>query len=178
MRNFRTATLWPSIAAYDFHRHLYLGVAGASDFPHSRQHVFERGVINPQNGHILCDAKPGAGGVRDANRLATDAVIEASRRRKRSRNWRRTGSITIHLRSFRSFSHARIVPLRPAAEAQSSRPHLFISRLTQYDTSGFISLCKIAHNGTERYQPPQETGEVGVAGAGMAPKLDNGCAQG
>jgi hypothetical protein len=29
---------------------------GASDFPHSRQTVLERDVINPQNGHILCDA--------------------------------------------------------------------------------------------------------------------------
>jgi len=33
---------------------LYL--AGASDLPHSRQDVLERDVINPQNGHILCDA--------------------------------------------------------------------------------------------------------------------------
>jgi hypothetical protein len=32
-------------------------VVGASDFPHSRQEVFARGVINPQNGHILCNAK-------------------------------------------------------------------------------------------------------------------------
>jgi hypothetical protein len=34
----------------------YLVVAGASDFPHSRHDVFDRDVINPQNGHILCDA--------------------------------------------------------------------------------------------------------------------------
>jgi hypothetical protein len=34
----------------------YLGVAGASDFPHSRQDDLDRDVINPQNGHILCDA--------------------------------------------------------------------------------------------------------------------------
>jgi len=34
---------------------IYL-VAGASDFPHSRQDLLDRGVINPQNGHILCDA--------------------------------------------------------------------------------------------------------------------------
>jgi hypothetical protein len=35
---------------------IYLAVAGASDFPHSRHDVFDRDVINPQNGHILCDA--------------------------------------------------------------------------------------------------------------------------
>ena len=35
---------------------VYLAVAGASDFPHSKQDDFDRGVINPQNGHILCDA--------------------------------------------------------------------------------------------------------------------------
>jgi hypothetical protein len=31
--------------------------AGLSDLPHSRQHVLRRDVINPQNGHILCDPK-------------------------------------------------------------------------------------------------------------------------
>jgi hypothetical protein len=29
-----------------------------SDLPHSRQDVLDREVINPQNGHILCDPKP------------------------------------------------------------------------------------------------------------------------
>jgi hypothetical protein len=67
---------------------------GASDFPHSRQEVLERDVINPQNGHILCDAKTQAGGVTDANSLETDAVIVASRLRKRSRNRRRARSIS------------------------------------------------------------------------------------
>ena len=33
------------------------GTAG-NDFPHSRQNAFERDVINPQDGHILCDPKP------------------------------------------------------------------------------------------------------------------------
>ena len=35
---------------------IYLAVAGASDFPHSRQDDFDRGVMSPQNGHIRCDA--------------------------------------------------------------------------------------------------------------------------
>ena len=60
--------------------------AGASDFPHSRQEFLDRDVINPQNGHILCDAKPGAVGVIDANSFETEAVMEARRLRKRSRN--------------------------------------------------------------------------------------------
>ena len=29
-----------------------------NDFPHSRQNSFERDVINPQDGHILCGPKP------------------------------------------------------------------------------------------------------------------------
>jgi hypothetical protein len=29
-----------------------------NDFLHSRQNSFERDVINPQDGHILCDPKP------------------------------------------------------------------------------------------------------------------------
>ncbi len=72
---------------------IYL-VAGASDFPHSRHDDFARDVINPQNGHILCDEKPRTGGVRDANSLETVAVIEASRLRKRSRNRRKARSIS------------------------------------------------------------------------------------
>jgi len=27
----------------------------ARDWPHSKQHAFNRDVINPQDGHILCD---------------------------------------------------------------------------------------------------------------------------
>jgi hypothetical protein len=61
-------------------------LAGASDFPHSRQEFLDRDVINPQNGHILWDAKPGALGVSDANSFETEAVMEARRLRKRSRN--------------------------------------------------------------------------------------------
>jgi len=70
----------PSCHAYlpclSFHR------AGASDLPHSRHEVLDRDVINPQKGHILCDAKPGAVGVIDANSFE----MEARRLRKRSRN--------------------------------------------------------------------------------------------
>jgi len=60
--------------------------AGASDLPHSRHEVLDRDVIKPQKGHILCDAKPGADGVIDANSFETEAVMEATRLRKRSRN--------------------------------------------------------------------------------------------
>jgi hypothetical protein len=95
-------------------------LAGASDLPHTRHEVFERGVINPQNGHILCDAKPRTGGVTAANRLAKDALVEAIRRRKLSR----------HRRSMRSISDS---PLGVS--------------LCQHDNDIFRSLilCKIAH---------------------------------
>jgi hypothetical protein len=61
------------LSCLSFHR------AGASDFPHSMHEVLDRDVINPQKGHILCDAKPGAAGVIDANKFETEAVTEASR---------------------------------------------------------------------------------------------------
>src|ERR1700719_3532052 len=76
------------LSCLSFHR------AGASDLPHSRHEVLDRDVINPQKGHILCDAKPGAAGVIDANSFETVAVMEASRLRKRSRNRRRARSIS------------------------------------------------------------------------------------
>jgi hypothetical protein len=41
------------LLSFIFH---HRGVAGASDFPHSRHDDLERAVISPQNGHILCDA--------------------------------------------------------------------------------------------------------------------------
>jgi len=72
------STILPCLS---FHR------AGASDLPHSRHEFLDRDVINPQKGHILCDAKPGACGVIDANSFETEAVMGARRLRKRSRNW-------------------------------------------------------------------------------------------
>jgi hypothetical protein len=78
--------------------HTYLVIschrAGASDLPHSRHEVLDRDVINPQKGHIRCDAKPGAAGVIDANSFKTVAVMEATRLRKRSRKRRRARSIS------------------------------------------------------------------------------------
>jgi hypothetical protein len=32
------------------------------DLPHSKQHALDREVINPQNGHILCDPYPAISG--------------------------------------------------------------------------------------------------------------------
>jgi hypothetical protein len=59
--------------------------AGASVFPHSRQAALRRGVINPQNGHIRCEAKPRSAGLIDAINAERDALNEAMRLRKRSR---------------------------------------------------------------------------------------------
>jgi hypothetical protein len=72
---------------------IYLVPAGARDFPHSRQDDLERGVINPQNGHILCDAKPRTGGVIDANSFENDALIAVNRLRNRSLNCRKAAFI-------------------------------------------------------------------------------------
>ncbi len=44
------SSVYPScLASFTF------GGAGLSDLPHSRQNRLARGVISPQNGHILCD---------------------------------------------------------------------------------------------------------------------------
>jgi hypothetical protein len=34
------------------------GVTAVRELPHSKQHAFNRDVINPQDGHILCDPTP------------------------------------------------------------------------------------------------------------------------
>ena len=93
-----------TLSCLSFHR------AGASDLPHSRHEVLDRDVINPQNGHILCDAKPGAAGVIDANNFETVAVMEASRLRKRSRNRRRARSISDPPSFFQFSPHVGMVP--------------------------------------------------------------------
>jgi|SRR5271154_1926633 len=71
----------------------YLGPTGASDFPHSRQDDLEREVINPQNGHIRCAAKPRTGGASEVNRFETEALIWAIRLRTRSLSRRKSDSI-------------------------------------------------------------------------------------
>jgi hypothetical protein len=45
--------------------------------PHSKQHAFDRDVINPQDGHILCDPYPAIfGSLRSlsSSRIVTDAI--------------------------------------------------------------------------------------------------------
>src|ERR1035438_9018473 len=96
-------------------------VAGASVFPHSRQDVCARGVIRPQNGHILCDANPRAGRVADANSVETDAAILASLLRKRSPTRRNCCSISDPL----SFCIALAIDLKIMARRNS----LFCARL-------------------------------------------------
>ncbi|PYV68826.1 MAG: hypothetical protein DMG96_35525 [Acidobacteria bacterium] len=50
--------------------------------PHSRQHLFWRGVINPQNGHILCALKVWPSGVGVARELINESAMRASFLRK------------------------------------------------------------------------------------------------
>jgi hypothetical protein len=52
-----------------------------NDFPHSRQNSFERDVINPQDGHILCGLKPAICGFSlikraDALKFLNERVME------------------------------------------------------------------------------------------------------
>jgi len=102
---------------------------GASDFPHSRQEVCARGVINPQNGHILCDAKPRTGGATDANSFETDLPTLANLLRRRSRNRSRVVCIT----SSPAFFSLKYGSLRDKGQQVND------------DTSEWVILCKIAH---------------------------------
>jgi hypothetical protein len=62
-----------------------------SDFPHSRQTLLARGVISPQNGHILCDRTSWVCGLSVASKARKKSRNEASCRRKEGRY----GSISI-----------------------------------------------------------------------------------
>jgi len=69
-----------------------------NDFPHSRQNSFERDVINPQDGHILCDPKPAICGFSliqraDALKFLNERVTKVGSVRKRGQNGRKTGSM-------------------------------------------------------------------------------------
>jgi hypothetical protein len=57
-----------------------------SGFPHSKQNRLARGVINPQNGHILCEPICCAWGASVARTFPNKSAMEASRLRSRLRN--------------------------------------------------------------------------------------------
>ena len=95
-------------------RLIYLVPAGASDFPHSKQHVLERGVISPQNGHILADGWPRPAGVSDANRFKTEALTPVCHLRKRSR--------------------ARCIDASPTTVIMAGTDHLFCATLLTTET--------------------------------------------
>jgi len=74
-----------------------------SDFPHSKQTRLARGVISPQNGHILCNRTSLARGRKVASSFPRNSLIEARRRRTEGRY----GSISISpLRSTRRLSQS------------------------------------------------------------------------
>jgi hypothetical protein len=132
----------------------YLVVAGASDFPHSRQDGWDRDVISPQNGHILCGAKPRSGGVSDADSFEMDAWMAASRLRKRSRNRRKARSISdppsFFLPMHEWFAIGRLGRSALEEVFLSSSLHLCP---TDDDTTGLVILCKIAHTCTKSVGP-------------------------
>jgi len=54
--------------------------------PHSKQHALERGVIRPQNGHIVCNREPLLTGLSVASSFANQSDMEANRLRLRIRS--------------------------------------------------------------------------------------------
>ena len=69
--------------------------AGLRALPHSRQHLFWRGVINPQNGHILCNLKFWFSGLGVARELINKSAMKASFLRKRLSSRRKLGDIDL-----------------------------------------------------------------------------------
>src|SRR5579862_7534298 len=59
---------------------------GLRDLPHSKQNALCRGVINPQNGHILCNRTSVRFGTRIADTLLNSRAMKAKRLRTRLRN--------------------------------------------------------------------------------------------
>jgi threonine aldolase len=59
---------------------LFSGTA-ASEIPHSKHSSFERGVINPQEGHILCDGTSAFAGVMRASIFLNRSAMKANRLR-------------------------------------------------------------------------------------------------
>src|ERR1700746_672464 len=72
--------------------------AGLSDLPHSRQQLLRRDVINPQNGHILCERNPRSTGLSAASSFLNESLKKASFLPIRMRKRRKLGSIysTLH----------------------------------------------------------------------------------
>jgi len=56
-----------------------------SDFPHSRQTRLARGVISPQNGHILCERTSSACGLNNVSNVLRNFRTEARRRPREGR---------------------------------------------------------------------------------------------
>ena len=77
-----------------FHRRYTAG----NDFPHSKQNSFARDVINPQDGHIVCDPRRAVCGlspiqVADALEFLNERVTKVGSVPKRGQNGRQTGSM-------------------------------------------------------------------------------------
>jgi hypothetical protein len=127
-------------------RLIYLAVAGASDFPHSKHDEFDRGVINPQKGHILCDAKPRDRGAAVANNFDTDPLTLANLLRRRSRNRLKLSickSPPVNHLAYLKLSGKRtgLMRQRTITKKLAVRNHAKQNN----DTPRLVILCKIAH---------------------------------
>ena len=109
--------------------------------PHSRQILLCRGVMRPQNGHILCDRTSGIGGVRTASSFPNTSPRNASRLRRRRRNGRRTGSIGPCFLPLLG----NCLPQGISGRSHRKRPHLRKRRPTYDDRSRQAILYRIAH---------------------------------
>ena len=106
--------------------------------PHSRQHLFWRGVINPQNGHILCALKVWPSGLGVARELINKSAMKASFLRKGLSSRRKLGAIDL---PYATSPCAGIASNEPG-ESSFSVGNSGTFRMTP---RGSTILCRIAH---------------------------------
>ena len=106
--------------------------------PHSRQHLLWRGVINPQNGHILCALKFWSAGLSVALELINESAMLASFIRKRLSSRRKLGAIDL---PYATSPERRDCLQRPGESSFS----VGISGKFRMTPPGHTILCRIAH---------------------------------
>ena len=114
--------------------------AGLRALPHSRQHLFWRGVIKPQNGHILCNLKCWFSGLGVARELINKSAMKASFLRKRLSSRRKLGTIDL------PYALSPVVISRPARAGCSEMASRFMCpAIFRMAEPGDAMLCRIAH---------------------------------
>jgi hypothetical protein len=120
-----------------------------SGFPHSKQSRLARGVINPQDGHILCERTSCTGGRKTFRNAPKESHAEPRRRRREGRN----GSIDS------TFAGSPLVELISDKVTMTGHSRRFCAGLLTFlqgHRRGFVKRrwrCSHDHHGSEQLRP-------------------------